>query len=141
MINAKPQNFSWITPNLTVSDPDAAIDFYAKAFGIEKLDTIGDDAGKTIHAELKYKDQTLILAKEGMFDDGSNTLKTPANSGVPSPNILYVYTENVDELYKSALEAGATSKMEPRDMYWGDRMCQLLDIDGHTWCFATSIKG
>lgn len=140
MINAKPKNFSWLTPNITVSDPDAAIDFYTKVFGVETLSKVPGDDGKTIHAELKYKDQTIMLAKEGWFDDGSETLKTPANSGVPSPTILYAYTENVDDLYKRAVEEGAISKMSPRDMYWGDRMCQILDIDGHTWCFATSIS-
>lgn len=140
MSTGKPNNFSWISPNLTVTDADAAIDFYKKAFGIEVLSKVPGDDGKTIHAELKYKDQTLMLAKEGMFDDGSDTLKTPTNSGVPSPTVLYCYHENVDALYKQALAAGAKTKQEPNDMFWGDRTCIVRDLDGHTWCFATNLR-
>lgn len=140
MNNPKPNNFSWMSPNITVADADTAIDFYKKAFGIEVLDAVPGDDGKTIHAELKYKDQTLMLAKEGMFDGGPHPLKTPTNSGVPSPIVLYCYTENVDALYKQALAAGARSIQEPNDMFWGDRTCQLLDLDGHNWCFATNLR-
>jgi PhnB protein len=29
--------------------------------------------------------------------------------------------------------------MPPQDMFWGDRMCNLLDPDGHSWSFATNV--
>ena len=140
MNDPKSKNFSWMSPNLTVSDADAAIDFYKRAFGIEVLDAVPGDDGKTFHAELKYKDQTLMLAKEGLFESGENSLKTPAHSGVPSPIVLYCYHENVDALYKQAIAAGAVSQQEPNDMFWGDRTCQVTDPDGHSWCFATNLR-
>jgi uncharacterized glyoxalase superfamily protein PhnB len=24
-------------------------------------------------------------------------------------------------------------------MFWGDRMCTVLDLDGHIWSFATNV--
>ena len=56
---------------------------------------------------------------------------------MPSPVSLFVYCEDVDALCKQAQAAGATVAMPPADMFWGDRMCSLIDPDGHTWNFST----
>jgi len=42
-------------------------------------------------------------------------------------------------LYKRATAAGAVSKSPPQEMFWGDRVCQLTDPDGHSWTFATNV--
>jgi PhnB protein len=57
-----------------------------------------------------------------------------------SPVILYTYMENVDEVASRAASAGATVVQQPRDEFWGDRCCILVDPQGHWWMMATHVK-
>lgn len=50
---------------------------------------------------------------------------------------LVLYVRNCDRVYKRALKAGATSLMEPADMFWGDRWSEVQDPFGHRWNIAT----
>jgi uncharacterized glyoxalase superfamily protein PhnB len=52
---------------------------------------------------------------------------------------MYVYCEDVDALCDRAWKAGAKVEVAPQDMFWGDRMCKLVDPDGHVWNFATHV--
>jgi PhnB protein len=136
--HARPDGYSWMIPTLTVVDADAGINFYTKAFGFHLKDkSAGHEDGKTtVHAELTYKDQTIFVWKSGEFD---SQVKTPKEIGLDMPFRLYLYSDDVDKLYKHATAAGATSHQEPQNMFWGDRMCVLSDPDGHIWCFATRV--
>lgn len=134
------ENFSWLSPYLMVKDADATLQFYQKAFGFEKLQAVPGEDGTTMHAELKYKGQTLMIGKQGAYKkEYGDDLTSPNTSKTPSPITLYAYCENVDKFYQSALAAGAKSISEPQDMFWGDRMCRLQDLDGYVWAFATHI--
>jgi uncharacterized glyoxalase superfamily protein PhnB len=45
--------------------------------------------------------------------------------------------DDVDAVYQRALEAGATSNMEPADQPFGDRIAGVDDTFGNTWYIAT----
>jgi PhnB protein len=134
MTPAKPHDAPWLSPYIMVKDVDAAMEFYLKAFRFEKRDSAPGEDGTTWHAELRYKDQLVMLGKQGGYD--KKTL-SPATSGVESPMMLYFYCEDVDKFYQHAVAAGAKSLGEPEDMFWGDRMCRLQDPDGYIWSVAT----
>ena len=135
--SAKPDHYTWMTPYLTViSDAAKMIAFYEQAFGFNKMFAAEEDNGAITHVEMTYKGQPFMFSPEGFFD---NPNKAPINSGVPAPINLYVYCEDVDDLYEKAVQAGAVSKLAPEDMFWGDRMCSLQDPSGHIWNFATHI--
>jgi len=134
--SARPQGASWVSPYIIVKDVDKAIKFYKDAFHFIVKNSAPSEDGCTMHAELLYKDQLLMFGKEGMY---GSTSHTPASSGVESPINLYIYCEDVDALYRHAVEAGAKSQAAPDNMFWGDRMCRLLDLDGYVWCFATHL--
>ena len=53
------------------------------------------------------------------------------------PTMIHLYVENADELYHRALQAGATSMMEPRDEFYGDRSAGVKDPTGNHWWIAT----
>lgn len=131
---AKPAGFPWLSPYIIVKDVAAAAQFYQKAFGFNVKDIPKDQQGNCEHAELTYQDQVIMIGKEGAW---GGTTKTPKSSGVDSPINLYVYCDDVDEFYQHAIAAGAKSIVKPDDMFWGDRMCNLQDIDGYNWSFAT----
>ena len=43
-------------------------------------------------------------------------------------------------MFARAVAEGATSKMEPMDMFWGDRYGVVEDPFGHRWSMATHIR-
>jgi uncharacterized glyoxalase superfamily protein PhnB len=131
---ARPSGTPWLSPYLTVKDADAALEFYQRAFGFEKKSTFPGPDGRTGHAEMVWQDALIMFGPEGACQ-----AKAPATTGIDSPVHLYVYCEDVDALYIRATKAGAKSVMAPQEMFWGDRLCTLLDPDGHAWNFATNV--
>jgi PhnB protein len=132
---AKPANMPWMLPCLTVKDADASAAFYEKAFGFEKRFTMPGPDGRTMHAEVAWRDAVVMLGPECP----EHTCKAPATTGVKPPNGLYVYCDDVDALFKRATAAGAKVESPPQDMFWGDRSCSLIDLDGYVWSFATNV--
>ena len=61
---AKPDNMPWLTPCLTVKDPDASVAFYNKAFGFEKRFSMPGPDGHTVHAEVTWRDGVIMLGPE-----------------------------------------------------------------------------
>jgi PhnB protein len=39
-----------------------------------------------------------------------------------------------------ATSAGATLVQQPRDEFWGDRCCLIVDPQGYSWMLATHVK-
>ena len=132
---AKPSNMPWLTPCLTVKDVDAAAAFYEKAFGFEKHFAMPGPDGRTIHAEVGWRDAAIMIGPES----AKRSRKSPATTGVQPSNSLYVYCDDVEALFKRATAAGATGESAPKDMFWGDRTCTLIDPDGYFWSFATNV--
>ena len=129
----EPEGSHSITAGLTVKNARKAIDFYKTAFGATELGTMMAPDGQTvIHAELKIGDSKFYLGEESreMEAVSPQTLNG-------SPVSLNIYTEDCDALFKRAVSAGATTKMPPTDMFWGDRYGKLVDPFGHHWGIAT----
>src|SRR5262249_58460324 len=131
---ARPQKSPWLVPYLTVKDADRALDFYAKAFGFSKRDAVLGEDGKTMHAEMTYKDVMIMFSPESA--QGSQA-KCPATTGVTSPVTLYVYCEDVDALCRRAEAATGRGVMPPAGMFWGGRVCSLVGPRRHARDFAT----
>jgi uncharacterized glyoxalase superfamily protein PhnB len=130
----KRPGIPWLTPHLTVRDVTAAVDFYVRAFGFEKMMVMNDASGMPNHAELRWKDALILVGPEGP----ASRDKSPGSVG-PTHVTHYVYVEDVDTLHQRAIAAGAKTVTPPKTEFWGDRVCLLLDIDGHPWMFATSV--
>jgi uncharacterized glyoxalase superfamily protein PhnB len=130
---AKPADSPWLVPYFMVKDADKALDFYTRAFGFEKRMAMPGEDGRTMHAEMTYKDMLLMFGPEGCSTAG----KSPATTGVKPPMSLYLYCEDVDALCKRAEAAGAHVERPPTDQFYGDRSCALVDPDGHIWGWAT----
>jgi PhnB protein len=131
-----PQGHHTVTPYIVVNDGKAAIEFYKKAFGAEALGVADGPNSKIMHAALRIGDSIIFLSDEFPEMDGSKSPKTLGNS----TGSLWLYVENCDAAFKRAVDAGATARMQPADMFWGDRFGQAVDPFGHTWSFATRIK-
>jgi PhnB protein len=128
-----PEGFHTLTPTLVVSDVDAAVDYYTKAFGATKrFGMPGPDGQKTMHAEIQIGDSIVMLGAE-MPDMGAKSPKTLGGT----TGSLWFYTPDVDAVVQAAAAAGGTVKMQPEDMFWGDRWGMVVDPFGHQWDIAT----
>lgn len=133
----KPAEMNWLVPALTVKDISKALGFYEKAFGFQKGIAMPGPDGRLVHADMKYKGASIFMM--GLEGAMGCTVKTPASSKSDCPAGFYVYCDDVDALFRRAKEAGAVVTSEPTDMFWGDRMTQLKDLDGYNWMFATNV--
>lgn len=134
----KPPHYAWLIPYLTVKSSEKSIAFYEKAFGFHKGNCVIDPDGNIQHAEMIYQESVVIMfSPEGSWE---GVCKTPAHSGIHVPINLYVYSPDVDNLYQKAKLSGAQIDQEPTNMFWGDRITQLSDLDGYRWTFATNVS-
>jgi PhnB protein len=130
-----PEGYHSITPYLAVDDAAGAIEFYKRAFGARERVRMPTPDGKVAHAELGIGDSLIMLSDPF----GEEQIKTPKALGTTTMGI-FLYTEDVDEVYKQAIDAGATSTQEPEDMFWGDRFARVTDPYGHSWQIATHVE-
>ena len=133
-VSAIPEGYHSITPYLTVDDPEAALDFYARAFGAETVMRM-EMGGTIAHAEIRIGNSFVMLSGEWPDMD---KLGPKARGGATAS--LMVYLGDVDAAFRRALEAGATEERAPENQFWGDRMGVLKDPFGHSWMLATHVE-
>jgi PhnB protein len=132
-VKAVPDGFHTLTPHLTVKNADQALDFYQKALGAQVLHVSRMSDGKVMHATIRIGDSMLMLN-----DEFPGMLSVAPDRGAGFA--LHVYVDNVDDLFKKALAAGATQKMPLMDQFWGDRYGQVQDPFGFVWSLGQHIK-
>ena len=121
-----------VSANLVVTDVKAAVAFYQKALGFAKRGIMNGPDGKAIHGELTLRGTTLMVTPE-MPQMGSRSAKSLG----ASPIALYLLTEDVDKTVAKAVKMGATQKGTVMDMFWGDRVGNIVDPEGYTWMIST----
>lgn len=94
------------------------------AFGAQELERLPVGANG-FHIEAKIGDSIVVL------EAGD-----PPHPGGAQASI-YVYVEDVDAVYKRALEAGATSIAGPENKPYQERAAGVRDTYGNTWWLAT----
>ena len=119
---------------LSYHDAPGAIEFLAKAFGLEELSRMDMPDGRVGHAEVGHAGVRIMLASEY------------PEFGIESPrgvetrySQLYVIVDDVDAHFERAREAGAIILSEPQDEH-GDRSYRANDPEGHRWIFASPLE-
>jgi uncharacterized glyoxalase superfamily protein PhnB len=127
-VRAIPEGYHTVTNYLTVEGVGRLLDFLKRGLGAEQRGPIhhGPD-GRIMHAEVKIGD-TIIMMGE------------PMGHGQARPSTLYLYVEDVDAVYRRAVDAGGKSKSEPKDMFYGDRSGAIEDPSGNAWFIGTHIE-
>ena len=136
-VKSIPEGYHSITPYLSMKNADKAIEYYKKAFGAKEIGRISMPGGIVGHAEIEIAGSRFMLAEE-MPEWGN---KGPQTLG-GTPVGICLYVEDVDAVYKKAIDAGAKvdGNMEPKDQFYGDRTGTLVDPFGHKWTIATHIE-
>ncbi len=127
------------TPYLCVHDADAALAFYAAAFGAEETMRIPQPAPDTRlgHAELVIGGTRIMLSDE--FPE-IGVLSPRTLGGSPFQLHLTFDDVDIDAVIAQAEAAGATVVRPPADQFYGQRSGQLVDPFGHRWTLATPIE-
>lgn len=130
-----PKGVHTVTPNLVVRNAAGAIDFYKKVFGAQEVARLEKSDGRIWHAELRIDDSVLFLSDELPH----SSVRAPSPEAFASTAIR-IYVEDVDAVFRRALDAGARSIRDVSDMFWGDRLGILDDPFGHTWVVSTHVR-
>ena len=131
-VKAIPDGYYSLTPYLVCKGAAKAIEFYTKAFGAQETVRMPGPHGSIGHAEVKIGNSMLMLADENK----ERGHLSPESIGGSASSIMF-YADDVDDVFKRAVAAGAKAEMPPADMFWGDRMGNLVDPFGHKWSIAT----
>jgi PhnB protein len=122
-----PSVYHSVTPYLTVQGVEQLIDFLKQVFDAQERERITRPDGTIGHAEVRIDGSVVMLSEAS--DDWK-----------PMPSALYVYVPDTDATYQRALQAGATSLMEPADQFYGDRNAGVRDPSGNHWWISTSFE-
>jgi len=124
-VSPVPAGYPTATPYLVVQGAANAIEFYKKAFGAAEAFRIDGPAGRIAHADIVIGTSHVMLA-----DPQNGDAKGSGSS-------TFLYVEDVDALFRQALDAGAKEVQAVQDMFWGDRYGRLVDPFGQEWQIAS----
>lgn len=122
-----PDGFHTLTPFLVVQGASTLIDFLQQAFEATEIFRMADADGAVMHAEVRSGDSIIMMGEA-------------SGEHKPMPGGMYLYVNDVDAVYKRALQAGGTSQMEPANRFWGDRQGGVKDPAGNLWWIAAHIE-
>ena len=135
---ARPET-GHITPHLVVRDAEEAVRFYRRALGAMEVYRAATPESKELRI-LRIANSFVIVGEEDLALRRNNM----SYAKIASPETLRGTTavfqlnvDDVDEVYRRALDAGATPTVPPMDRFWGDRYGLITDPFGHMWALAT----
>lgn len=133
--HASPTSYHTIVPYLLLRNAASAIAYYTKVFGAVETTRFDMDGGKVGHAELRIGDTIIMLADEV---PDMNYLGPQSLGG--SSVTLMIHVDNADDVFKQAVDAGATVDRPLADQFYGYRTGCIVDPFGHQWTIAHRIE-
>lgn len=114
-----PAQYNRLMPYMIIPGAYQFIEFMKNVFGATEQIIVSRSEGAIMHGELRIGDGVIIFA-----DETEQFAARPAS--------IFIYAENLDDTYKKALTAGATSIMEPAKQPYG-YTCSFHDPFGNDW--------
>jgi len=127
MADPIPSGYHTVTPYIRMTGAAEFIDFLTQAFGAKENHRSLAPDGSIMHADVTIGDSHVMLT-EGM------------ENFPPLPGSNFLYVADVDATYRSAIDVGATSMMEPADQFYGDRTAGVRDPFGNEWWIGTHVE-
>jgi len=118
-VSNPPNGYQSVTTRIAVADVVGQVEFLRGVFG-----GVGEAAdGRP--AEIMIGDSMVMVG--------------PIVEREPFPAFLYMYVDNTDRTYETALAAGAEVVEEPRDTPYGDRRAMVRDPYGNLFQIAHRV--
>lgn len=112
--NRIPAGFHTAIPVLSIRNAANALDFYKCALGAdERMRFTAPDRTSIVHAELTIGDSLILVGEE----HPRHGVPRAADAGGTSV-FLYLYGEDVDQVFHQAASAGTAALMPVADMFW-----------------------
>ena len=111
---------------LYVYDVPATVEFYEKAFGLERSFLHESNS----YAEMKTGETRLGFVSLEVADGNGVRFQTVSLAGDPPGIEVGFVTATVAEHYQRALDAGATSVLAPVQKPWGQLVSYVRDNNG-----------
>lgn len=129
-----PDGMGGVIPHIVCDGAAAALDFYVQAFGAVDQGRVPGPDGRLMHAAMTIDGSWVFLADD-MPEMNEGRSSSPKALGSTTVG-LHRYVTDVDAAVETAIAAGATVRMPPEDMFWGDRYAVVVDPWGHEWSLA-----
>ena len=127
-----PEGYPTVTPYLCFKNAASAIKFYKQAFGATEKMRLTQPDGRIGHAEIRIGNSPIMLSDEFPEYGGAS-----AETLGGSPVKIQLYVEDVDQLARQAVAAGAKVARPVADEFYGYRSGQFADPFGYTWIIST----
>lgn len=126
----RPEGYHSITPGAAVPRAGEVLEFIEEVFDGKVLERYDAPDGTLAHAEVRIGDSAFQI---GTAQEGDPPFTAMLSYYVSS-------ADQVDALYQKALNAGATSRMEPADQFYGWRTATVLDMGGNGWTIYAVVE-
>jgi uncharacterized glyoxalase superfamily protein PhnB len=128
-IKTVPENYTSVTPWIISPSSAKTIEFLKAAFDAEEVPNsrITNEDGVIIHVVVKIGDAMVML-----FDSREGWAPTPA--------FLNLYVEDIEKAYQKSIALGATSVTTITLLYFGEKVCRILDPFGNLWWINQRVE-
>jgi RNA polymerase sigma factor (sigma-70 family) len=142
-----PQEQAWsrtpgMYPRLTYADEVAALDFLTRVFQFterrEARMGSGDDDGGML-AWLEFGDGVVMIGRATDAARDVHHLYSPGEVGRAAVMII-VAVNDIDSHFDHVRAAGADITMEIEDAFYGYRVYEADDLEGHRWHFQEPLE-
>jgi uncharacterized glyoxalase superfamily protein PhnB len=124
-----PDNYTSVTPWIISPSSTDLIEFLKAVFEAEEIPNsrITNGDGIIIHVVVKIGNAMVMLfdSREGWG---------------PTPSFLNLYVADIEKVYKKSLQLGATSVTDITALYFGEKVCRILDPFGNLWWINERIE-
>jgi len=121
-----------VTPYLQLDGAEKAAEFYARAFDAMEMGRAPpDEKGRMMHVHLYLNGGSLMLC-DPFPEHGYPAVR-------PQGYTLHLQVDDVDPVWKRAVDAGCEVAVPIQRMFWGHRYGVLRDPFGVMWSIA-SVK-
>jgi len=136
MVSNPPADMPRITPHLFYEDVGTALDFLVDAFGFQVRLRMTDESGHVVHGELEVGDSLIMI---GLCEENPDW-ECPRSLNGKISQRLYIFVDDVDAHYERARhKRGVTIHRPLEDQFYGDRVYECIDHEGHRWKFAQHL--
>ncbi|WP_158795532.1 VOC family protein [Pedobacter sp. L105] len=128
-IKTVPENYTSVTPWIISASSAKLIEFLTSAFDAEEIPNsrITNEEGVIIHVVVKIGNAMVML-----FDSREDWAPTPA--------FLNLYVEDIEKTHQKSIQLGATSVTNITTLYFGEKVCRILDPFGNLWWINQRIE-
>jgi PhnB protein len=113
-------------PYIFADDAATYVSFLERAFGAEELGRTTMPDGEIANARVRIGTTKFMIS-------------SARESFAATTSAFYLYVEDADEAFRTALKCGARALAEPQNMPYGDRQGGVVDPAGNLWWISTRL--